>query len=154
MSQLYCPKCGNPVAPGSSFCAACGTPFAQPQQPVYAAPPVQPAYAPMKPKVPGKGIGVAALVVGLIGIITSVIMFFSAVEMVDLNSYYSYSYYFDAGPVIAGWFFLAIPNFLGIIFGACSLGKGCKSGVSKTGLILSSIGAGLFLIAAIMVGSI
>lgn len=85
---MFCPNCGTQNADNATFCAGCGTKLnadqqAPAQQPVYEAPvqPQQPVYqqpvyqAPQQPvyqqpiTVPGKGLGVAGMVLGIISLV-------------------------------------------------------------------------------------
>lgn len=68
---MFCSKCGVQNEEGLNFCANCGAPLnaapaapVAPQQPVYQ----QPAYQPA-PVVPGKGMGIAGMVLGIIGLV-------------------------------------------------------------------------------------
>lgn len=58
---MFCPKCGAQNPDGATFCATCGEAFAAPQATVQV-----PAGA---PKVPGKGLGIASLVLGIVAFI-------------------------------------------------------------------------------------
>lgn len=58
---MRCTRCGAENAPGSNVCSTCGTPLVQ-----YAAP-VMPGYV-AQPVVPGKGVGIASMVLGIISL--------------------------------------------------------------------------------------
>ncbi len=85
---MFCPNCGSQNPDNAVSCATCGAQFApaQPAQPVYQQPaqptyqqpvqqpvyqqpgyPQQPVYA-AKPSVPGKGLGIASMVVGIVSL--------------------------------------------------------------------------------------
>ena len=55
---MFCNKCGNQNADGIPFCAHCGAPLSVP------------GYAPMAPAVvPGKGMGIAGMVLGIVALV-------------------------------------------------------------------------------------
>ena len=137
---MYCPKCGAVCEDGAKFCPSCGNnmnaapvqpAYQQPTQPVYQQPvyqqPVQPVYQQpvATPAVPGKGLGVASMVLGIV----SLAMF-------------------------CVWY-LAIPCALvGCILGAVSLNKakqaGMKNGMGTAGLTCSLIALAILIIIVIL----
>lgn len=58
--MVFCPNCGTQNPDGANCCMKCGTQFVA--APVYAAPAQTPAPA----TVPGKGLGIASLVCGIV----------------------------------------------------------------------------------------
>lgn len=78
---MFCPNCGAQNPDNTAFCANCGTNFAQSAAPVYGQPaapvygqpaaPVygQPAYPVAPATVPGKGLGIASMVLGIIALV-------------------------------------------------------------------------------------
>ena len=88
MSQQFCKACGTEIAEGMKFCRNCGTAVAEPpvtpppaapftpQQPYPPYPYGQPPYyVVQKPVRPGRGFGIAAMVLGIIGVVYSFIIF-------------------------------------------------------------------------------
>ena len=89
---MFCPNCGTQNADNVAFCAGCGTKLGteqpivqQPvvQQPVYQAPvqpqqPVyqQPAYQ-QKPAVPGKGLGITGMILGIVSLVLFCFLYIS-----------------------------------------------------------------------------
>ena len=79
--MTFCKHCGSQIEDNAAFCGVCGQAqnAAEPQAPVYQAPvqPQQPVYvAPQvpvnpyaQPAIPGKGLGVAAMVLGIISLV-------------------------------------------------------------------------------------
>lgn len=79
--MAFCKHCGNQIEDNAAFCGVCGQAqnAAEPQAPVYQAPvqPQQPVYvapqAPVnpyaQPVVPGKGLGVASMVLGIVSLV-------------------------------------------------------------------------------------
>lgn len=72
---MFCPNCGAQNADNAPFCANCGSRFEQqaPAAPVYnPAPgyaPVAPGYTPAPVANPGKGMGIASMVLGILAIL-------------------------------------------------------------------------------------
>ena len=70
---MFCKNCGSQLPDGVAFCTACGTPVpVAPQAPVMPQPPMAPQ-APVNPYaqpiVPGKGLGVASMVLGIVSLV-------------------------------------------------------------------------------------
>ena len=136
---MICPNCGKQNADGLRFCAECGTPLAPaaaPQQPAYQQPMQQPAYQqpayqqpmyqqPMQqPAVPGKGLGIASMVVGIVSLVC----------------------------ICFGWICI-ICAIVGVALGGVALNKakqaGVKNGMAVAGLVCSCIALGLCIIVTI-----
>lgn len=135
---MYCPNCGMNNADGVTFCANCGSQLENqqaPQQPEYQAPyqpyPSQPAYnaAPApKASVPGKGLGIASLILGIISIVTLCLAYTSV-------------------PLICG-----ILSFIFSLVGKSQSKKaGASNGCAVAGLILSIICIAIHLLALFLV---
>ena len=141
---MFCPNCGANNADGVAFCANCGTKLdnqqpqqeAQPQyqqpeyqQPQYQQPqqqyqaPYQPPYVPTAPvAVPGKGLGITAMILGIISV-----------------SFFCLLYYFT--------FIFSIPALiLGCIGNSKAKSAGAKNGMAVAGIITSAISIGLSVI--------
>ena len=136
---MNCPNCGAPNNEGVAYCVNCGAPLnAQPVQPVqpaygYQPQPTQPVYgyAPVQPaKVPGKGLGIAGMVLGIISIV-----FLCIADTVTL-----------------------IGGILGLILSGIGLSKakaaGMKNGMAVAGIVCSCISIGLWLCAVIFLASL
>lgn len=61
---MVCNKCGSPITPGATFCTNCGAPVEAQAPQTYNATPVY--NAPQPEAVPGKGLAVASMVVGIV----------------------------------------------------------------------------------------
>ncbi len=122
---MVCPKCGMQNSNEAGFCASCGAPLV-PQTPY--APPVQPGM-PMQPgvpyvykqAVPGKGLGIASMVLGIV----SLVMFCS------------------------GWL-AVICAIVGVILGGVGYKKakdaGMKNGMAVAGMTCSIIALAILLL--------
>ena len=143
---MFCKNCGAQLSEGAAFCPNCGTAVvkdvaepvyqqpAEPQQPVYQQPVYQqPVYQPVvngAPRSnPGKGMGIAALVMGIVSCCFFWIPYFNIICLMMC---------------IAG----VILSAIGI---KKSKSAGASVGVSVAGLVLSSIGLVLSLISCVVV---
>lgn len=132
---MFCTKCGNNNPDGAFCCTSCGAPLNQPQapaapvQPTYQAPqapqqpyPAQPMYnAPMQPTVPGKGMAITSMVLGIVSL-----------------------------ALFCVWY-LALPcAIVGLILGGMAMNKakaaGMKSGMAVAGVVCSCIALGVAII--------
>ena len=75
---MFCPNCGTQNADGTAFCAGCGSnlsaqqaPVQQPvyQQPAYQQPAYQQPVYRQPASVPGKGLGVTGMVLGIVALV-------------------------------------------------------------------------------------
>ena len=113
---MVCRNCGAQLPENATFCQNCGT-AVMPAQPVYQAPiPVAPV------TVPGKGQGVASMVLGIISLVLFCI-----------------------------WY-IALPcAIIGLVLGAVGSSKakkaGMKNGMATAGIVMSCIALGLALLA-------
>lgn len=115
---MFCPNCGAQNPDNTAFCANCGTSFTQSAAPVYGQPaaPVygQPAYPVAPTTVPGKGLGIASMVLGIVALVL----------------------------FCTSWFAVACA-IVGVILGGVSLKKakdaGMKNGMAVAGIVCSVI---------------
>lgn len=113
---MFCPNCGSQNDDNARFCATCSKPFVENSQPVQ---PMQPAV------VPGKGMGIAAMILGIVSL------------------------------VLFCFWYLAIPcGIVGLILGILSLNKakavGMKNGLATAGIITSAIAIGIAVIIVLL----
>lgn len=183
MDKVYCILCGQENPANAAFCNQCGAPlkkpgeqpmeqpvqqayqqpYRQPYQQPYQLPyqpyqqpygyPNQPPVAYAQPKIPGRGFGIAAMVLGIIGLIYAFAFLGGAVE--ELEYYQEYMYYeadyYDIGfSDIMGLIMISAMPVLGIIFGLCARRRGYRNGVSTSGLVLGTIGM-VFILTAVIV---
>lgn len=117
---MFCSKCGTNVAEGNAFCPNCGAPMTNAQQPTYNAPMAQASSS-----VPGTGLSIASMVLGIISILTLCI-----------------------------WWLCLILGVLAVSLGAVGIYKaklvGAKSSLGVAGLVCGCIGIGVMLILYIL----
>lgn len=137
MEQFFCPACGNAISERSVFCDICGTRVAaQPTQPTGYPP--QPAYPPItqvvyvKPKVPGRGFGIASMVLGILGLLYSLSGATAILSMLDFGFY--------AEAFIPPLIMISVMPLLATIFGYSARKRGYRCGISNSGLTMGIIG--------------
>ena len=160
--MAFCTKCGAAQNEGMVFCANCGTRLEQPasadQQPnnqPYQQPPVPPFQPPfyppqvvyVKPKVPGRGFGITAMVLGIVGLVYAVLMCFSAIHLANIANNLVIEY---VARYVMGVLIYSSLAILGIVFGIQAQKRGYINGVSKSGVITGIIAAIFYFIAAII----
>lgn len=119
---MKCSRCGAENQPGSVVCAACGTPLVQ--APVTPVVPGQPVFY-AAPTVPGKGLAIASMVLGIISL-----------------------------ALFCFWYLAMACAVIGCILGGVSMAKqkqaGMKfSGMAIAGLVCSLIALGVSIIACV-----
>ena len=72
---MICSKCGRDNAPGVAFCAGCGAPLANAG--MAANPGFVGGYRPMNAPVPGKGLGIASMVLGILSLVFFCVFWFA-----------------------------------------------------------------------------
>lgn len=154
--MAYCPNCGAAQNEGMTFCANCGARLdgtsghAQQvnnqytQQPFY--PPYQPQYIYVKPKVPGKGLGIASMVLGIIGLVYSFTALMAGMDYID-SSYQSSA---NLMGNLVNVIMLASMSIMGVAFSTSAKNKGYKTGVSTAGLVTGTIGLIIYVISAVL----
>ena len=122
--MAYCKNCGSLNNDGVLYCASCGAPMqaAHPQQPIY---PVNNYQQPVPQSVPGKGLGITSMVLGIIGL------------------------------VLFCFWFISLPcAIVGIILGCISISQakeaGMKNGMATAGIVCSAIAIVLVILILIL----
>lgn len=129
----FCNNCGTQVDEVSRFCVNCGQPlnnqpnYTQPQQnyqyPPYQPPQYNPYARPIRPKTPGKGIGIAAMIVGIASLLYGALFLLVTAAGGGGGD--------DMLPAV---FMLMPTSILAICFANASLKQGFQNGISKSGL--------------------
>ena len=153
---MFCPSCGAPVSNGSHFCTSCGTPIAAPAPqpalvPVVALSQPQPQPA-SKPSVPGRGLGIASMIMGFASIHCLVISpYFMVAAMSTTTAFISYlDTMMRTTLVLTLMMYLVLP-ILGIVFSRGAMQKGYICKMSKSGMIMSVISLAAFIPALLFI---
>ena len=117
-------------------------PIMQPVSPLY----YVPTYV-APPGPPGRGFGIASLVLGIIGILFSLSVLIAVFSSV--SSYYRY-YYSMLGEVLTVSLIHSPLTILACIFSGVALSKGYRTGVSKSGLVLSMVSFGFIIVTIVL----
>ena len=138
----YCSNCGNEVNENADICLKCGV-FIKKDNNVsnnY----IQNNFS--KVKVPGKGLSIAGMVLGIIAALWALL---SLLSVGNIESTLAYSFYYSTSEIIGfaiGYTLFALtPSIIGLILSAFGVRKQ-KSGLNITGLILNIIALGISII--------
>ncbi|MBP3300300.1 MAG: zinc-ribbon domain-containing protein [Clostridia bacterium] len=141
---MFCPNCGNQIADGSAFCPACG----KATNVIVQATPVQPVqYGYVKPKVPGRGLGIAGMVLGIIGLVYCFAALSLAANFAENTTFYGNIPSIVFSPFIV----YSVFPILAVSLAGAGRYKGYKTGVSASGVIMGIIGLALLTIALIVI---
>lgn len=113
-----CSRCGAQNQDQAAVCYACGTQFPVPQANPYQ----QPMYPGVPAKVPGKGLAIAGMVCGIVGVCFGV---------------------FSLG---IAWIYGVILGILGVVFGAVAKNKGYRGTMATAGIVLGIVSVALCII--------
>ncbi|MBR6689977.1 MAG: zinc-ribbon domain-containing protein [Bacilli bacterium] len=132
----FCTNCGNELNENAVFCVKCGVATNNVVQTT------------TKPKQPGKGTGIASMVLGIIATWNSMCTLFIAVCLLAAGEYFLLS-----EKIALGFIFLMGPITLLIVGGSLGIASRCKikNGVNLTGLILNTVSLVLCLLSIIAI---
>ena len=153
--MAFCRNCGTQYIDGSVVCPRCGAPTGVQQPPM--------PYMPyVKPKVPGKGFGITAMVLGIIGLFYG--LYLLAATIIAAEAYSSYSYYggyysSSVSSVLSSSFIVTLVIFsslsiMATAFGGAARSRGYRNGVSTSGVVMGVIGLIAYLIAILVAATI
>lgn len=167
----YCRECGAQLTEQAKFCAKCGVPTgninqeeqsqsqqnqeqsSQAQQGQQPQQPQQPVVQYVKPKIPGRGFGIASMVLGIIGLVYSISSLDTATEIANNfgNDYFGmyYDIAFNIGAII-GILIFSVLSILALIFSGSARKRGYRNGVSTSGLVMGIIGV-IFYFISVMI---
>lgn len=136
MSKL-CPHCNSVIADYEGVCPYCGNCTSQPYQQGYYMPPQQyinyAAPVPVRRGTPGKGIGIASMILGIVGIVfCAFVLLFMMIAYVSVNPFAALS---------AGLIFLLVGApavLLSFIFAIAGLAQGYRRH-AVAGFVLSFV---------------
>ncbi len=169
---MFCPNCGSQIDDNSKFCASCGAtvveepapqPEPQAQQPQYQQPQYQqpqyqqpqyqqpqrqqPQYMYVKKRpVPGRGLGIAGMVLGIISLVYA---FAGFVAAIDIAEYSRFERRFEA--LLPVFLLTLILSVLGVSLAGAGKSKGYRTGISSAGVVTSVISLSLMLISFIII---
>ena len=106
----------------------------------------------MKPKIPGRGFGIASMVLGIIGLVYSISSLDTATEVANIvgNDYFGlYDFAFNIGAII-GILIFSVLSILALIFSGSARKRGYRNGVSTSGLVMGIIGV-IFYFISVMI---
>lgn len=134
----YCSNCGSELKENADVCLGCGRLINR--QNYYNINNQDYNYFPnnyYKPKVPGKGMSIAGMILGIVAVFWA---FMSLISIEEVNN--SISYYYDAseiiGYIIGYTLFSLTPSIVGLCLSICGYKKQ-KNGLNITGIILNII---------------
>ena len=163
MAYRYCNKCGQILSDIEGYCPNCGqaSPFVVQDNPVpqYGS---DYAYA-MRPKVPGRGFGIAGMVSGILGVVYGVYAFIyhyisdavfeGAISGYTYNGFESFVVpMLDMSKKIVSVVVVLYPLIFGVlalIFGMLAKKKGYWKGIGKAAVILGAVSLVLCAVAAL-----
>lgn len=122
MAMIYCPECGKEISDKAYFCPNCGYVFKENAVNINFS---------VKKKIPGRGFGIAGMVMGILGVVYSLTLLLSFISF---------------GEAVAMGVYLTTFAILALIFGFTSRAKGYKSGQSASALVMGCITIAFYII--------
>lgn len=166
----YCRECGAQLTEQAKFCTKCGVPTgninqeeqSQSQQNQEQSSQAQqgqqqqqqqPVVQYVKQKIPGRGFGIASMVLGIIGLVYSISSLDTATEIANNfgNDYFGmyYDIAFGIGAII-GILIFSVLSILALIFSGSARKRGYRNGVSTSGLVMGIIGVVFYFISVMI----
>jgi len=149
-----------PYQPDSGYNQTPPPPYQQPPpyQPYQQYPPYNPQYIPVyiKPKIPGRGYGIASMVLGIIGIFYSfvtIIMAFTVEAAIRSTAGFGFNPAVSelaTFSVIVTAVVYSVFAILSCVFSLVAMKRGYKNGVSSSGLVMSLVTFALLITAIIV----
>lgn len=126
MAMVYCPECGKSISDKAYVCPNCGMPLKDNN-----------AYNPVKRKIPGRGFGIAGMIMGILGVVYGPLLFISAIAAYSAHAFTSTG---NASEAFTGMGIeIAIFGILALIFGFVSRHKGYRKGKSLSAVVMGFI---------------
>lgn len=141
----YCRQCGEKIADDARFCLTCGANQAVQPTIVY-------VQQPKKPRTPGLGLGIAGMILGIIGLAAGAALTFLLLVTLDWSVFSGYYYYYShdtemVSAVLAMSCIYGQLSIASLILTLVSRKRGYVRGASSAGLTMSLIGLLLYCIA-------
>ena len=159
----YCRECGAQLTEQAKFCTKCGVPTGninqeeqsqsqqnqeQSSQAQQGQQHQQPVVQYVKPKIPGRGFGIASMVLGIIGLVYSMYSLNTATEVAKFFGQY-YGFAFIIGAII-GILIISVLSILALIFSSSARKRGYRNEVSTSGLVMGIIGVIFYFISVVI----
>lgn len=143
MAMIYCPECGKNISDKAYVCPNCGMPLKENNP-----------YAPVKKKIPGRGFGIAGMVMGILGVVYGTLLLFSAIMtyVTRASAFVNEVLAEKNNTSMAGIDIeVAIFGILALIFGFVSRHKGYRRGKSLSAVIMGFITLAFCIAAMVLV---
>ena len=137
---MYCFNCGTQIEDGTKVCPQCNQAQPIPQE-VY---PVHYVY--VKPKIPGRGLGIAGMVLGILGLISCLSTLFLAINV----AVYPQEFVFNITDLLSEATDCFIFPILALALAGAGRGKGYRTGISTSGIVMGTIGLVVSLISTVI----
>ena len=133
MAMINCPECGKEISDKTLSCPNCGYPLNSNENYNIS----HQEYF-VKKKTPGKGFGIAGMVLGIIGVVYSTMIFLSTLGTLMVESGGAVNELFKSGMIGMG-VYMMIFGILALTFGCVSRSRGYKKGQSTASVALGVI---------------
>ncbi len=138
--MAFCSRCGTQLNDGAVFCSACGAQQGQTE--------IRTVYV-TKPKVRGRGFGISAMVLGIIGLVYSFAFISSVSSIMGFADFLGYEGYIIGSLLVAAIIYSSM-SILGVVFGCTARKRGYRNGISMSGLVMGIIGLILYMIPIVL----
>lgn len=143
---MYCFHCGTQIEDGATVCPACNK--TQPNTQNFNSG----SYVLVKPKVPGRGLGIAGMVLGIIGVVYCLPLLLSATILPQQLEQQQVTLDFTARmAAIVAYLFYSTPSILAVSLSGVGRKKGYRTGISRSGEVLGIIGITIVALSCILV---
>lgn len=136
MAMINCPECGKNISEKAFSCPNCGYPLNENAVDTKIS---------IRSKMPGRGLGIAGMIMGILGVVYSPITLISTTD-IDTNTIQRQS-------CITMAIYIAVFGILALIFGFNSRAKGYKKGQSTSAIVMGFITL-VFCIATIIISAL
>lgn len=124
MSMISCPECGKSISEKAFYCPSCGYPLNENAASTSVL---------IKKKMPGKGLGIAGMVMGILGVVYSPLTLIST-SGINISTDAT----FAPGCIVMA-IYIAVFGILALAFGFASRAKRYKKGQSMSAIIMGFI---------------
>ena len=136
---MYCFKCGTKLEDGTYVCPACNQ-----VQPLAQNVPLQ--YVFVKPKAPGKGCGIAGMVLGIVGLVYSFPILSLAISIFSGKT----PVQVDTASIAPMFLVFSVFSILALCLAGSGRRQGYKNGISTSGIVMGIIGLAVHIISDVL----